>query len=166
MKQDRKMIQYKRKIKRYVIAAILLVFATYGTIFIKNTVDSINPERSLPLINVSAGYTQPYVVRAGYTWSFGHKTVRSPYVSASDTPLTAVETCAPGENIVINFSAPYEYINVEVTKGLANDDFEKVYNLVTPEEEGIYVYKIDAKFEKGDILYYFATEIKNTNLTT
>lgn len=159
-------MQYKRKFKKYFIAFIMLIICTFTTIFIKNTVDSTNPENSLPLISVSAGYTKPYVVRAGYTWNFGHKTICSPYVSSVDAPLTVVEPCTPGENIVINFSAPYEYINVEIANGLANDNFEKVYNLTTPEEEGVYVYKITAQFDKGDILYYFATEVKNVNLTT
>lgn len=157
------MIQYKRKFKRYIIAVIALVLCTYGTIFIKDAIDSRNPERSLPIIDISTGYRQPYVVRAGYVWKFGHKTVRSPYVSASDAPLTTIEPCNPEENIVINFSAPYEYINVEMAEGLANDDFKKVFNLTTPSKDGIYVYKIDAQFEKGNIRYYFAIEVKSNN---
>jgi len=114
-------------------------------------------------MNVSVGYNPPYVVRAGYTWKYGLKTVRSPYVSAIDTALMTTD-CPPDFDIVINFSAPYEYINVYQAEGLANEEFTKLYNLVTPHEEGIYVYKIEAKFEKGDILYYFAVEVKESNL--
>lgn len=156
-------MQTKRKIKRYILALVMLVIAAYTTIFIKDTVDALNPEKSLPVINVSVGYNPPYVVRAGYTWQYGLKTVRSPYVSAIDTALMTTD-CLPNSNIVINFSAPYEYVTVYQADGLANDEFTKLYNLVTPAEEGIYVYKIEAKFEKGDILYYFAVQVKETNL--
>ncbi|MBQ5326839.1 MAG: hypothetical protein J6K80_06515, partial [Oscillospiraceae bacterium] len=76
-------MQTKRKIKRYALALVLLVLSAYATVFIKDTVESMNPEKSLPIISVSVGYNPPYVVRAGYTWSFGSKTVRSPYVSAT-----------------------------------------------------------------------------------
>lgn len=156
-------MQFKRKLKRYAIALVMLVAASFATIFIKDTVDSLNPEKSLPIINVSVGYNPPYVVRAGYTWKFGLKTVRSPYVPATDTPLMVTD-CSPGENIVINFSAPFEFISLYQTQGLANEDFKPLYNWSTPTEEGIYVYKIEAYFEDGDISYYFAIQIKEDNI--
>jgi len=156
-------MQVKRKIKRYVLALIMLVLAAYATVFIKDTVESMNPEKSLPIISVSVGYNPPYVVRAGYTWSFGSKTVRSPYVSATDTPMMITD-CSPGENIVINFSAPFEFISLYQTNGLANEVFKPIYAWNTPTEEGIYVYKIEAYFDKGDISYYFAVQVKENNL--
>ena len=39
-----------------------------------------------------------------------------------------------------------------------------MYALTTPNEEGVYVYKIDAQFEQGDRLYYFAVEVKKDNI--
>ncbi len=156
-------MQTKRKLKRYVIAVVMLFFATIATVMIKDTVDSLNPENSLPIINVSVGYNPPYVVRAGYEWKFGLKKVRSPFVSASDTPLMVTD-CYPGENIVINFSAPFEFYNLYRAEGLANEDFTAVYNRVTPGEEGIYVYKIEAVFEKGTMAYYFAVQVKQAGV--
>lgn len=156
-------MQFRRKIKKYVIAVILFILASYTTIFIKDAVDAINPEKSLPIISVSVGYNPPYVVRAGYTWHFGAKTVRSPYVASSDAPLVVTD-CSPEEQIVITFSAPYEYITVYQAEGLANDEFVQMYTLSTPQKEGIYVYKIEAQFEKGDIVYYFAVQVKQANL--
>ena len=158
-------MQFKRKVKRYLLAVVLLVLSAYVTIFIKNYVDSMNPEKTLPAISVSVGYTQPVVQRAGYTWKFGPgiSPVLSPYISAEDVPLMVTD-CYPNENIVINFSAPCDYIILNQTQGLANNDFRQLYTWVTPAEESIYVYKIEANFEKGDILYYFAVQVKNNNL--
>ncbi len=156
-------MQYKRKIKKYTIAFFMLILAAFTTVFIKDSVDSLTPEKSLPAINVSVGYNPPYVVRAGYTWKFGLKTVRSPYIPATDVPLTVTD-CYPGENIVINFSVPEEYTNLYQTDGVATEFFKPVYNRQTPMEEGIYVYKLEANFEKGDICYYFALQVKKDNV--
>lgn len=158
-------MQFKRKLKRYLLAFVMLVLSAYVTIFIKNYVDSMNPEKSLPIINVSVGYNQPAVVRAGYTWKFGTgiAPTLSPYISAEDAPLMVTD-CSPGEVIVVNFSATPELVTLYETKGLANNDFKQMYTLVTPEEEGVYVYRINAEFEKGDIMYYFAVEVKKHNL--
>ena len=158
-------MQFKRKLKRYFIALILLVLSAYATIFIKNYVDAQTPEKSLPLMNVSVGYVQPAVQRAGYTWKFGPGIAPSlsPYVSAEDVPLLVMD-CYPGHEIVINFSMQPELVTVYQTEGLANNNFKQLYSLVTPMEEGIYVYKIAADFEKGDILYYFAVQVKNDNI--
>ena len=156
-------MQVKRKIRKYVMALVLLVVAAFASVVIKDTVDSLNPENSLPIINVNVGYNPPYVVRAGYTWQFGLKTVRSPYVSAADVPLMVTD-CSPGENIVINFSAPFEYINLYQSEGLAGEDFTALYTWTTPTKEGIYVYKIEAFFEKGDSSYFFAVQVKENNI--
>ncbi len=157
-------MQFKRKLKRYVIAVLLLILSAYTTVFIKNYVDSQTPEKSLPTINVSVGYVQPVVQRAGYTWKFGTgiAPVLSPYVSAEDVPLMVMD-CYPGD-IVINFSRQPELVTVYQTEGLANNNFKQLYTLATPQEEGIYVYKIQAEFDKGDILYYFAVQVKKDNI--
>lgn len=158
-------MQHRRKLKRYFLALLMLVLSAYTTIFIKNYVDSKNPEKNLPLINVSVGYVQPAVQRAGYTWKFGPgiAPILSPYVSAEDVPMLVMD-CYPGHEIVINFSTAPELVTVYQTQGLANNDFKQLYTLVTPQEEGIYVYKVEAEFEKGDILYYFAVEVKQDNI--
>ena len=158
-------MQFKRKLKRYLFALVMLVLSAYTTIFIKNSVDSMNPEKTLPGISVSIGYTQPAVVRAGYTWKFGPgiEPKLSPYVSSVDAGLMVTD-CFPGEIIVVNFTHTPELVTLYEAQGLANDEFRQMYALTTPTEEGVYVYKIDAQFEQGDILYYFAVEVKKDNI--
>ena len=82
-------MQFKRKLKRYLLALLMLVLSAYTTIFIKNYVDSLNPEITLPSVSVSVGYTTPAVQRAGYTWKFGPGVapVLAPYVSADGDRL-------------------------------------------------------------------------------
>ncbi len=153
----------KKKVKRYLLAVVLLVAAAYGALFIKDSVDSRNPELNLPVINVSVGFNPPYVVRAGYTWKFGFKTIYSPFVSSYDVPLMVTDVY-PNENIVITFSALEELCELYQADGLGSEDFKKIYTWVTPEKEGIYVYRIYAQFEKGEIQYFFAIQVKQKNL--
>ncbi len=154
---------FRRKLKRYLIAAVMLVLAAYAAVFIKDSVDSKNPEINLPVISVSTGFNPPYVVRAGYTWKFGFKTIYSPFVSPMDVPLMITDV-PPKENIVITFTALEELCELFVAEGLGNEDFQKVYTWETPEKEGIYVYRIHAQFENGEIQYYFALQVKNQNI--
>jgi hypothetical protein len=154
---------FKKKLRRYIIAAILLVASAYGAIIIKAKIDSRNPELSLPEISVAIGYNPPYVVRAGYTWRFGFQTVYSPFVSAVDVPLMVTDA-RPEENISITFTMVDELVELFMTKGKDNDDFKKQYTWITPKEEGVYVYRVNAEFEKGKVQYYFAINVKQTNL--
>lgn len=154
------MNQNKRKIKKYIFAAIMLIAVAYITVFIKDTLDAKNPEKSLPLIDVSVGYTKPTVARAGYEWHFGSKTVRSPFVSPPDVPMDIFEAM-PGMPIVVNFSVDPIQVFIYQGVGISATEFsEKIINVSTPQEEGIYVYKIVANFAKGDIVYYFALDVK------
>ena len=159
---------YKTKLRRYIIAVVMLVISGFITVAIKDNIDSRNPEISLPIINVTTGYTSiPSSPRAGYEWSFGRKTVRSPYVSSIDVPLIAYEAM-PDAPILVTFTAPYTQITLYESKGVmyegrvvtSDESFvERRYNMNTPKEDGIYVYKVVAQFERGTIVHYFALNV-------
>ena len=43
---------------------------------------------------------------------------------------------------------------------MAPENFtEKRYSMTTPAEEGTYVYKVVAQFDRGTIVHYFALEV-------
>lgn len=157
---------YLRKVRRYIIAAVMLIVAAYISLYIKDAVDAKNPEASLPIISVTTGYTVlPNVPRAGYEWRFGSKTVMSPFVSNLDVPLIAYDV-APDMPILVNFSAPAENIVIYQGVGMAATEFEEMrYNIKTPMQEGIYVYKVVADFKNGTIVHYFSLNVKNPTIT-
>lgn len=153
--------------RRYAIAFVLLILAGYISVFIKDTIDSRNPEVSLPIINVTTGYTYiPNVPRAGYEWSFRTKKLMAPYVSSIDIPLIAYDAM-PDEPILIGFTVPHRELHLYESEGVlingrvvASGDFtEKKYSDNTPNEEGIYVYKVVAIFDQGTIVHYFALDV-------
>ncbi|MBQ6930009.1 MAG: hypothetical protein IJN27_06890 [Oscillospiraceae bacterium] len=163
---------YKTKIRRYIIAAVMLVLSGFVTVAIKDNIDARNPEVSLPIINVTTGYASiPNVPRAGYEWSFGSKTVRSPYVSSIDVPLVAYEAM-PDMPILIGFTTPHTQLTLYESPGTLYDDrviaaddtfVERRYSMNTPAKEGIYVYKVVAQFERGTIVHYFALDVNSSH---
>ena len=148
----------------------MLILSGFITVAIKDSIDAKNPEVSLPVINVTTGYTyipDVNVPRAGYEWKFGAKTVRAPYVSSIDVPLIAYEA-QPGAPIRIGFTIPHTQLTLYECPGvmydgkvMAVDDafVERRYSTDTPTEEGIYVYKVVAQFDRGTIVHYFALNI-------
>ena len=164
---------HNRTLRRYLIAFVLLLVAGYISVFIKDTIDSRNPEVALPIINVTTGYsTLPNVPRAGYDWNFRTKSVKAPYVSTMDVPLIAYDAL-PDTPILIGFTMPHNELNLYEGKGtlvngrvVANEVFRsKNYSARTPSEEGIYVYKVVAKFDQGTIVHYFALEVEAPQTT-
>lgn len=155
---------YKQKLRRYLLAVVMLAICGYISIFIKDTLDSRNPEVSLPIITVTTGYTNiPTAPRAGYEWSFTTKTVKSPYVSSIEVPLTVYEAL-PEMPILISFSTPYQQITLYESRQDSPEQFvEKRYGMTTPSEDGTYIYKVVAKFDKGTIVHYFALDVKRPN---
>ena len=161
---------YKTKLRRYLIAVLMLILSGFITVAIKDNIDAKNPEVSLPVINVTTGYTyipDVNVPRAGYEWKFGAKTVRAPYVSSIDVPLIAYEA-QPEAPIRIGFTIPHTQLTLYECPGvmydgkvMAVDDafVERRYSTDTPAEEGIYVYKVVAQFDRGTIVHYFALNI-------
>lgn len=161
---------YGRTVRRYVVAVIMLVLSGYITMFIKDSIDAQNPDISLPIINITIGYTQiPNSPRAGYEWTFGSKTIRSPYVSSIDVPLGNAYRVTPDTPILIGFTTPHTQLTLYESEGVMYDGrviaaepfVEKKYNNKTPKTEGIYVYKVVTKFDRGNIVHYFAVDVNS-----
>jgi len=158
---------HNRAIRRYAIAFVLLILAGYSSGFIKDTIDSNNPEVSLPIINVTTGYSPiPSVPRAVYEWNYRTKSMMSPYVSSIDIPLIAYDALIDVP-ILIGFSVPHNQLTLYESEGVlingrvvASGEFqEKRYSSNTPNKEGIYVYKVVAQFDQGTIMHYFALDV-------
>ncbi|MBP1571439.1 MAG: hypothetical protein J6C76_06015 [Oscillospiraceae bacterium] len=155
---------HKRKIRRYIIAVIMLILSGYISVFIKDSIDAKNPEVSLPVISVTTGYNViTNVPRAGYEWSYTTKTVKSPFVSSIDVPLIVYEVL-PDMPILIEFSTQAENITLYESKATEPEVYnEKRYGMTTPVEEGEYIYKVVAQFEQGTIVHYFALNVKQNH---
>ncbi len=152
----------KRFIVRLLICIILITMAAGGSVLIKETIDSVTaPENSLPIITGSIGYTTPYIERAGYEWNFFTTEVKVPTVSPPDLRLIITNVTADTP-ILINFSKEPDTLAVSMSEGQYNLEFvsQDINALYTPEVAGVYTYCVEAGFDRGSIIYYFAVEVK------
>ena len=74
-------------------AALLIGAAAVASLLIKETLDSTDPENTMPLIEASVGYTKLNVIRADFEWNYITRTVRGPALSdeAGDVPLAPLD---------------------------------------------------------------------------
>lgn len=159
-----------RFVTRLAAGVFLIALSALASFLIKETLDSRDPDSSLPILTVSCGYsntltsggsatTETYLKRAGYEWNFLTKIVKSATLPPTEFPLYPVTVMA-NTPIVINFSIPYETLKVSRSSGQYDPNFVPLAGeLYTPSEPGDYCYCIEAGFDRGSIIYYFTLRI-------
>lgn len=161
------MKQPKRMAGRIALALVLLVLAASFSLMVKERIDSTDPDNSLPLIDVSVGYTKLVVPRANFEWNYITRTVYGPALSpeSGDLQLTVLDVQA-GAPLVITMSDP-GYLTMKVSRadGLGADYYEIAGGqILTPTTPGVYIYKIEVGYKKGSLLYYTAVRIAQNNI--
>lgn len=151
------------------LAGILLIALSAGvTVVIKEALDTLDPESSLPLFEVYLGGNKVNeVYRAGYEWSFFTTVERqAPRLSESDIPLVPVETL-PQAPIRLTFSKQPSEVRVFRSESGADSNYMELANadpmaFSAPVRPGMYVYKIQAQWDRrGEIQYYFAVHVRD-----
>ena len=88
--------------RKLIIGAVLLAIATGMTAFIKESLDTQDPESALPIITVLYGDEElvpdKEVRRAGWEWNFFLTQEKTPLLSPEDVPLQPVDVM-PGAQI-------------------------------------------------------------------
>ena len=64
------MKQPKRVTVKIILAVALIMLAATFSVVVKERIDSADPDNTLPLIDVSVGYTKLVVPRAHYEWNY------------------------------------------------------------------------------------------------
>ena len=85
----------KRQVLKVLLAVALIAMAAVGSLLMKETLDSTDPENNLPLIEASVGYTKLNVVRANFEWNYITRKVRGPALSAEAGGLCLRRTSRP-----------------------------------------------------------------------
>lgn len=159
----------KRVARRLAIGVFLIAVSALFSLLLKETLDSRDPENNLPILTVSCGYAttitsgsntpETFIKRAGYEWNFLTRVVKSGTLPPTEYALYPITVMA-NTPIVINFSMPYETLQVSRSNGQYDPNFEFVTDdLRTPMEPGDYCYCIEAGFSRGSIIYYFVVRV-------
>ena len=91
-------------LRKLLLGAVLLLVAAAITMFIKESLDTQNPESALPILTIEYNGTEVppsqegFLYRAGYEWSF-FTTVerRAPQLAENDLPLIPLDVSPQAE---------------------------------------------------------------------
>lgn len=156
-------------IRKILIGAVLIALSAAVTMMIKETLDTQDPEASLPILTVTcngAPLGEKSFQRAGYEWSF-FTTIerRTPPVTAEDLPLEPT-TVSAGVPISLTFSRSPANVQVWRAEGMHGQDFLELSsadpcNFSAPTALGTYIYRVRAEWTgRGYIQYFFCITVQ------
>ena len=153
-----------------ITVGLVLVFISAGiSLFIKDALDTKTPTSALPILTVkcnSVPIASDSVYMAEYQWNFWTSVERMVNnYSPSDTKEQVVAT-----NVLPNIPIDIEYsrdaISTTVSRAVNTDssDFlviepDKTGTIYTPPQPGSYIYRVEASFDRGSVVYYFAISV-------
>ncbi|MDO5602432.1 MAG: hypothetical protein Q4G07_06650 [Oscillospiraceae bacterium] len=169
-------------LKKLLLGAVCIAVAALASLALKDIVDSYNPESSLPILEINNVYTSPLVsgdgspekslVRANYSWRFITGVKEGLSLGPSDFAMLPVSVL-PSTPILFHFSREPESLSISRATGAypSEEDFIR-YNgsalageINTPSTPGTYVYRIEAQFDRGSILYYLFLRVDDLAAT-
>ncbi|MEG0804213.1 MAG: hypothetical protein RSF90_04575, partial [Pygmaiobacter sp.] len=130
------MKQPKRLLIKVTLAVLLILCAAMMSVVVKERIDSTDPDHTLPLIDVSVGYTKLVVPRAHYEWNYLTCKKYGPALSPenADLPLSVLDVM-PGAPLVVTMSDP-NYIKMKISRadGLYSKDYYEIAgtDILTP----------------------------------
>ena len=159
-------------LRKLLLGAVLLLVAAAITMFIKESLDTQNPESALPILTIEYNGTEVppsqegFLYRAGYEWSF-FTTVerRAPQLAENDLPLIPLDV-SPQAELELRLSKEPSSIKVLRASGTGSTEFLELTDASdgtfnTPTTSGVYVYKIRAEWStRGYIQYYFSLNVR------
>ena len=156
--------------RKLLLGAVLVSLAAGITMFIKETLDTRDPESALPLITVQYGdeifTTDRQVRRAGWEWNFFLTKEKTPLLPIEDAPPTPV-TVLPGSPMNISFTKKPSQLHVLRATSENPSEYIELSNagdgaFSSPTTPGLYYYKVQAEWRgRGFIQYYFALEVRD-----
>ncbi len=146
-------MKYKSLLKTF-LTILLLSAAVLTALFIKDKIDSRNPEYALPIVTVTADGAEVPVLTAGFEWKYlfnGTIKKDSPDVyEMSVTPAAMIG----GEIIDIEYSVKPVCVSMRRTDSYSYNFFE-TDNLYVPMEHGGYLYELNIEYHRGSEICYF-----------
>lgn len=141
--------------KKILIGAALLIVAAISALTIKDLIDLKNPLYVVPQITVYADETEIPTVLAGYSWRFAFDNETSE-LPGSVTEMAFAETqLLGGEKLDIEFTRKPKAVMISRSDPYSYHFNQADDEATVPFEQGGYIYKVYAVFDKGTALYFF-----------
>lgn len=156
--------------RKLLLGIVLVSLAAGVTMFIKETLDTRDPESALPIITVQYGdevfIADKQVRRAGWEWNFFLTKEKTPMLSIEDAPPTPV-TVLPASPMHISFTKKPSQLRVLRATSEKPSEYLELSDagdgaFSSPTMPGLYYYKVRAEWQgRGFIQYYFALEVRD-----
>ena len=159
--------------RKLLIGIVLITLAAGMTAFIKESLDTQDPESALPLISVQYDdeqlVTDKEVCRAGWEWNFFLTQEKTPLLLIEDVPLQPVNVL-PNAQMAINFSKKPTVLRIMRSTSDKPSEYLDLSDVgdgkfTTPPTKGRYIYKIRAEWKgRGFIQYFFVLDVNPLDL--
>ncbi len=157
-------------IRKLILGAVLIAISAGITLFIKESLDTQDPEAALPIITIiynEEEFPSNNIYRAGYTWSFITTVEKwqAPSLLPEDLPIVP-ETVLSDMPVSVSFSQTPDNLQIWRATGRYSTDFLEISmqtqgEFFTPTSSGEYLYRIIADWgSRGEIQYYFSMRVE------
>ena len=157
-------------LRKVLLGIVLVSIAACITMFIKETLDTRDPESALPIITVQYGdeifIADKQVRRAGWEWNFFLTREKTPMLPIEDAPPSPVAVL-PGSPMRISFTKKPTQLHVLRAASEKPSEYLELSDagngtFSSPTMPGLYYYKVQAEWQgRGFIQYYFALEVRD-----
>lgn len=157
-----------RKLLSILIGLSMLSFVGCDNIPSKST-ELINGESNIyekmniPILNITCDTENIVVEKGGYTWNTGNEAVAVDAISP-DQIADKMEgnKVLPESQLTLSFSTPPNEVSVIDWSETKNNSFTfDNHKIITPKEEGTYVYEIIGEWEQGQVSFTIKLVISN-----
>lgn len=147
---------------KFIISLLVLIGLAFGVYFV---IGQLNSKPPTPIITV--GEKKVEVVQGSYCWEGLFNNVCADTASPPEMikhQRLKPTIISPESAIKIEFKTEPNKNSIGVNQWLQNGETENVplnENIITaPKEEGVYVYDVSARWDKGDSSYAFVIEVR------
>lgn len=160
-------------LRKFILGALLLLVCAGITLYIKDSLDTETPSTAVPILTVQCNgspLAQGAVYVAGYKWNFFWNSTEK-LVTAGETPDDIREQIVPA-NVLPRTPLQLEFTTkpLSVTVSRASDPNSENFILLELDDEGVfyvpgdtltypYIYKVEANFSRGSVIYYFGLTV-------
>ena len=159
----------KTYLAKILLGAVLVCIAGGISLLLKDALDTKSPTSAVPILTVESNgspISQDSICTAEYQWNFWtsvEKMVNNYSITdIKDDILTT--NVLPGMEMELHFSRDPISVTVSRAVSLDSNEFTEVEPdkngcIYTPPVAGTYIYRVEASFDRGSVMYYFGITV-------
>jgi len=154
--------------KRILIGIVLIAFAVFISLYLKDYIDRQSPDYAIPQLVVTADGQKLNLYLSNYIWRFpfGQEAekiepeIDNGAVSVLDEGFVQANILHGGEELKYEFSQQESLRYIDRSESYSTVFFQLAdHERYAPNEPGAYYYKVAAEFDRGRVEYYFKIDV-------